>query len=485
MNINENLDGTLKSYWIDSSENTYYPFLTKDIKVDVAIIGGGIVGITSALLLKSEGVKIALLEGYKMVQGTSGYTTAKITSQHDLIYSKLINNMGLDRAMQYAEANEKAITFIEDTIKKYSIDCDFKKLSACIYTEKEEFIDSIEKETEAALKLGLKAEYVKDIPLPLNTKAALYFRNQAQFHPRKYLLSLLHQISKNEDMIFENTRIIDISPGNPITLITDIGNKILASKVIIASHFPCYDGTGLYFTRLKPERSYIVAAKLKEKFPEAMFINCEEPGRSMRSQPFNEGEMVLFGGESHKTAHGENLKKHYENLIEFAKDRFNAEEIKYRWSAQDYTTLDGVPYIGRLTSDKENIYVATGFSKWGMTLGTASAFILKDIIVDGESPYQYVFSPSRANFLSSAKNFIVENTDVAKELIKGKLSPAKEESEPNIGEAKITEIQGKKYGVYKDENGTLYTLDITCTHAGCELKWNDAENSWDCPMPRL
>jgi len=475
------LSGISKSYWIDSTPETNYPSLNEDISVDVAIIGGGITGITSALLLKKEGLKVALLEASRIAQGTSGYTTAKLTSQHYLIYDKLITEMGEEKAKQYADANETAIDFIENTAKEYNIDCDFNRRLAYIYTNDDYYIDQIHKEAQAAVKLGLKANYTEDIPLPFSVKAALCFKNQAEFHPRKYLLPLAEKIPGEGSYIFENTRIIDVEKGDICTLTTDKGNKITSPKVIIASHFPCYDGLGLYFTRLKPDRSYVIAAKIKEKFPEGMFINAEQPGRSLRSQPYKDGQIILVSGEGHKTAHGENTINHYKNLQNFAQSTYTVEDILYRWSTQDYITLDGVPYIGHITSSIDNIYVATGYAKWGMTNGTAAAIILKDLIIKNENQWQNVFNPSRATSGNAAKSFLTTNLDVAKELLKGKLSGAAKDIELNKGEGRIVEIDGSKYGAYKDDSNNVHIVDTTCTHLGCELKWNSAEKSWDCP----
>ena len=275
--------------------------------------------------------------------------------------------------------------------------------------------------------------------------------------------------------------VVSIEEGNPCVLLTDKGNKITCSKVIIASHFPCYDGLGLYLTKLRPERSYIIGAKIKEKFPDGMYINAEEPGRSLRSQNDKDGQLVLVGGEGHKTAHGENTITHYKNLINFAENTFNVENILYRWSSQDYLTIDSVPYVGYLNSKTENIYVATGYGKWGMTNGIAAAIILKDLIVNIDNPWKDVYNPSRSASVTSTKNFVIENFDVAKELVIGKLGPVGNNLNLEKGEGKAVELEGDKYGAYKDQQGITHIVDITCTHLGCELKWNAAEKSWDCP----
>ena len=472
---------TPKSYWLDSTNETNYPTLEKDIKVDIAIIGGGITGITTALLLKNEGYKVALIEADKIVQGTTGHTTAYITSQHDIIYSNLIKSMGIEKAKQYADANEGAIDFIEKMVKKYNIDCDFCRLPAYIYTTDESYTDTIKAEAKAAKSLGIKAKYIEELDLPFAIRGALCFENQAQFHPRKYLLKIAENISGNDSQIYEHTRAVDIKHDNLYTVITDTGFKVIASKVVLASHFPFYDGLGLYFARLRPQRSYVISAIIKDELPKGTFVDAGEAGWYFRSQNYKDGQMIIIGGQEHKTAHGGDMIKHYVNLKNYAEKNFNVEKFLYRWSTQDYITLDGVPYVGKLTSSSENIYVATGYGEWGMTNGTAAANILRDIIVKDESPYQEVYDPSRNTSADGIKNFFKENFDVAKQLIKGKLHVGQYNFDLKNDEGKIIEIDGERYGAYRDKNGELHIVDITCTHLGCELKWNSAEKSWDCP----
>ncbi|MGH4124571.1 MAG: FAD-dependent oxidoreductase [Clostridium sp.] len=474
-------DLVAKSYWLDSTPGTNYPTLEKDINVDIVIIGGGITGITTALLLKNEGFKIALIEADKIAQGTTGHTTAYVTSQHNIIYNDLIERMGFGKAKQYADANESAIDFIENTVKKYNIDCDFCRLPAFIYTTDGNYINTIMEEAKAAISLGIKAKYVEKLDLPFSIKGALCFENQAQFHPRKYLLKVAENISCNESQIYEHTRAVDIKHDNLYTVITDTGFKVIASKVILASHFPFYDGLGLYFARLRPERSYVITAKIKDELPKGTFVDSGEAGWYFRSQNYRDGQMIIIGGQDHKTAHGGDMVEHYENLKKFAQENFNVEEFLYRWSTQDYITIDGVPYVGNLTSKSENIYVATGYGEWGMTNGTAAANILRDIIVKNKSPYQEVYNPSRHISTDGITNFVKENFDVAVELIKGKLEIGQHNIDLKNDEGKVVELHGERYGAYRDKNGELHIVDITCTHIGCELKWNSAESSWDCP----
>ncbi|MGE4282104.1 MAG: FAD-dependent oxidoreductase [Clostridia bacterium] len=483
MNIAEknNFKTSPQSYWLASTASTNYPALAEDINVDVAIIGGGLAGISCAYLLRKEGLKVAILEANRISQGTTGHTTAKVTSQHDLIYYKIKSQMGEELAKQYAVANESAIHEIKKIADNHHIDCDYTSQSAFIYTQQEEYIQKISDEVTAASSLGIKASYVEEIPLPISIKAAVRFDNQAQFHPRKYLLALAEDIYNNGGRIFEQSRAVDIEESSSYIITTAQGKKVTAQKVIIASHYPFYNKHGMYFTRLFSERSYVVAIKANEEYPGGMYINAEDPARSLRYQDSESGKLILVGGDHHKTGQGKDTLKHYEALINFAHDIFTIEDIPFRWSTQDCMTLDGLPYVGHFTSDTPNMYITTGFGKWGMTNSMVSAMILKDLITKGESPWQDVYNPSRQTIAPSAKNFIVENFNVAEQLIAGKLSSSPKDVDVRSGEGKVIEVSGKRTGAYRDEQGTLYLVNTTCTHMGCELNWNSAEKSWDCP----
>jgi glycine/D-amino acid oxidase-like deaminating enzyme/nitrite reductase/ring-hydroxylating ferredoxin subunit len=468
-------------YWIASSEPAAYPALETDISVDIGIVGGGICGITSAYLLSQEGLAVAVVEADRILQGTTGHTTAKITSQHTLIYDQLTKQNGREKAQQYAEANETAIRVIKETIEQNQIDCDFVERPAYVYTHLEEYVNKIEREVDAASKLGINAHYLDDIPLPFKVKAAMRFDGQAQFHPLKYLYALAQKATENGVRIFEQSPVVDIEEEDPHAIVTRRGPRIHAARIIIASHYPFYDGGGLYFTRVYPERSYVVGVTIKERFPAGMFITAEDPVRSLRSQVFSEGELILVGGESHKTGQGKDMNTHYKNLIEFAQEHFQVKDIFYRWSTHDCMTVDKIPYVGHLTKKHPSIYVATGFGKWGFTNSTASAMILRDLITTSKSSWLDVYDPSRFN-LASVPTFIKENADVAKHFFIGKVVSAPAHIEQiGINEARVVDIEGERMGAYRDETGEMHMVDLTCPHLGCELQWNDAERTWDCP----
>lgn len=478
--LEKNLN-TPPSYWLDSTPKTNYPSLAGDISVDVVVIGGGMAGISSAYLLTQEGLKVAVLEADHILQGTTAYTTAKLTSQHGLIYDKISRQMGEEKARQYAEANESAIEFVGNLVEQEKIDCDFSRQSAYIYTQEEKYIEKLEKELKAAKHYGIDAHYDTKLDLPLPIKGALRYDNQAQFHPRKYLLALVQKIKEKGGQIFENSKAVDVRGDGPFTVITHQGIKVSANYVIMASHYPFHILPGLYVSRIYQEREYAVVVKAKESFPGGMYISAEDPTRSLRGLPTPDGERILIVGEKHRTGHGKDLTEHYKNLMEFAQELFTVEEFPYYWSTQDCITLDEVPYIGQISKDKPNILLATGFRKWGMTQSTVAALMFRDLIVKGDSPWRPVYAPSREVTLNFAASFVANTSMLAYDFIAGKLMRGKEVYTLSPGEAVIANKDGKRAGIYMDQESKLHMVDTTCTHLGCEVQWNDAEMSWDCP----
>lgn len=471
-----------ESYWRTNIDFPEFPSLDKDLHVDVVIVGAGITGITSAYLLVNEGLKVAVIEASKVLDGTTGHTTAKITAQHDLIYDEFIRNMGKSKAKLYYEANKEALNFIQETVQQHKIDCDLSSQDAYIYATTEEYAKKIEKEEEAYKELGIDGELVDSIPFDIEIQTALVMKDQAQFHPTKYLTHLLKLITEKGGVIFENTTAVNIETGEQPVVLTREGSRVTAKHVLICSHFPFYEGKGLYSTRMHAQRSYALAVKTKEKFPGGIYISADEPIRSLRSVEIDGEEMVLIVGENHKTGQGIETMAHYKSLEAFGEQVFELNEIVYRWSAQDLETLDKLPYIGELTSGQSNILLATGFRKWGMSNGTAAALLFKDIVLGKKNAFKELYTPSRFYAHPSLKNFLVENANVVGQLIKGKLdSPKTSPLDLANGEGAVITIDGHRKGAFKDDKGELHIVDTTCTHIGCEVEWNNGERTWDCP----
>lgn len=471
-----------KSFWRDGDLPAFQT-ATEDHKTDVAIVGAGITGITTGYLLAKEGVNVTVIEAGKILSGTTGHTTAKITAQHNIIYDELISHFGEEKAKLYYKANQDAVNFIKKTVHEEKIDCDFSEQEAILYTCTDEGAGKIENESRAYQKLGINGAQVNSIPLDTNLKTALVMHEQAQFHPVKYLLHLVKLFVKAGGKIFENTVAVDFEDGRELKIILRNGKKISCKQIIAASHFPFCDKKELYFARMHVERSYLIGIKAKKAFPGGMYLSLDSPSRTLRATPANGEQLVLVGGESHKTGQGINTMQHYLAIEEFAEQTLGIQKYLYRWSAQDIYTLDKIPYIGPITANEPGILIATGYKKWGMTSGTAAAHVLRDYVLKKDNPYKELYTTSRFHADPDLKEFFSINADVAKHLIKGKMEiPLKVPEEVKPGKASIVIAgYGERAGAYRDPDGKLYLVDTTCRHLGCEVEWNEGEKTWDCP----
>jgi glycine/D-amino acid oxidase-like deaminating enzyme/nitrite reductase/ring-hydroxylating ferredoxin subunit len=478
----KDLPGLAESYWIATSQRTNFPPLAGDGRVDVTILGGGIVGVTVAYLLKNSGHTVALVEADRILRGTSGYTTAKLTSLHRLIYRHLIDTFGSSKARQYADSNQKAIEMVEKLVRELSISCDFVKRPAYTYADAASSRPDVEREADAANALGLPARFVEEIPLPVESHGAIRVDDQAQFHPRKYLLALAAKIPGDGSYLFENTRALTLTEIKNYVKVTTAGGDLESDAVVLATHFPVYDRPGAYYSRLSPSKSYAIGARIDRPFPEGMFINAAGTVHSWRSHSDGERELVIVTGEEHPVGSVTDTRARYRMLESYARTVYNLRWIDYHWSAQDYFTPDRVPYIGPITEGHEKIFVATGFNKWGMSAGTAAAMILADQVMARSNPWAEVYSPSRfiageppgtelEAFLNAAGGEINVSTALYHQEVA---------SIPG-GEGSVIKIDGRKLAVYKDMAGNVHTLDPTCMHMGCTVRWNNAERTWDCP----
>ncbi len=409
----------MHSIWEDSTKLPSFVHLSKDIKTDVLIIGGGICGILCAYMLKKAGIDYVLVEADRICSGITKNTTAKITSQHGLIYDKLISKFGTERARMYLEANETALNQFRKLSK--TIDCDFENKDSFVYSINNP--RKIEQELNALRKIGFYAEYADNLPLPISTVGAVKFNNQAQFNPLKFIAEISNGLN-----IYEHTQVTELI-GN--LAITKYG-KIRASKIIVATHFPFINKHGSYFLKMYQHRSYVLAL---ENAPDVggMYVDEAESGLSFRN--FN--NILLLGGGSHRTGKQGGS---FTELSFFAKKYYPAAKEICRFATQDCMTLDDVPYIGNYSKKTPHLYVATGFNKWGMTSAMAAAMILRDMILEKNTPYASVFSPSRTMLRTQLFINAFEST-------KNLLTPSKKR----------------------------------CPHLGCALKWNPQEHSWDCP----
>ncbi|MFP7493862.1 FAD-dependent oxidoreductase [Terribacillus saccharophilus] len=475
--------GKHESYWIETSNFPNYPKLKEDTETEVCVVGGGIAGITTAYLLTQKGFRVTLIEALKLGHGTTGYTTAKLTAQHDLIYNQLISKFGEETAKIHYDAAMETIDFVKETEKELQADFQLSTEAAYVFTDEQKNVRQIEKEWEAYQKLGIPGSLEEELPLPVSSKRAVKMDNQAQFHPLLFLQAMTEYISSHGGRIYEDTRAETIDEGEPATVKLKDGGSVTAKHVVIATHFPFYDFKGAYFARLDVARSYIVSGKSPLRYPGGMFISMDSPSRSVRSAKDKDGETLwLIGGDGHRTGKGKEMKEHYSNLRNWGRSQFEMDEFDYNWSSEDFMSLDSLFYIGRITKRTQNLYVATAFRKWGMSGGITAAKEITSLIADGKSLYNDIYDPARSDGVKGITTLAKNMVEVGTELVSGKLEKTnKSIDDLEQGEAGKIRHNGKLVGVYKDNEGTVHKVDTTCTHMGCEVHWNDAETTWDCP----
>ena len=396
-----------------------FPRLEGDVSAEVLVIGGGMAGLLTAWHLKQAGLKVVVAEADRIAGGVTGRTTAKITAQHGLCYHALAAQSGMEAAGLYLRANLEAV----DAFRKLcgTMDCDYETQDNFIYSLSDRRL--LEEELYTLEALGYPAEYELGLPLPFPTAGAVKFPDQGQFHPLKFLREIVKELE-----IFENTRVEEISDS---VALCDHG-RIRAEKMVVATHFPFLNKHGAYFLKLYQQRSYVLALEGVPRW-EGMYLDEQENGLSFRRH----GNLCLLGGGGHRTGKpGGGWKE----LEQFTALHYPEARIAGQWATQDCMSLDGIPYIGRYSAATPELYVATGFNKWGMTSSMAAAMLLGDLILGRENPYETLFSPARSMLHPQLGTNILEST-----------------------------------------KNLLALRKPRCPHMGCALQWNAQERSWDCP----
>ncbi len=452
----------LKSIWRSTAKE--YPRLEKYIDRDIVVIGGGIAGYLTAFRLTEAGQSVTLLEADRLFSGTTGRTTAKISANQGSVYADLVRRYGESVALLYYQAQLDGMKGFEELVRRYDIDCDFKKTDGYIFSEEEP--GKIDELFRTLRSFGADCGIVRNEP-PFEKAAALKMTEQYLFDPLKFLSSLPAEFE-----IYENTRAIKVDVVNK--LVYTGGGCVKAKKIIVATHYPIINPHGSYIMKLRQSTSYTIA--VKEKCSQGMWLEERTEGLSVR--PFREG--TLFGGIDHRTGRIGKYGK-FEKLMQRVKAQFGAVNITNGWAAQDVMTFDGMPMAGRYAKNLKDIYVVTGFNKWGMTNSMVCASILTDAILERGNPYSELFSPSRRikkNLVPFISNAFTNLSEIFLGYFRFTIKGA---SEILPGQGMIVFYRGKRRAVYRDEDGKLYVIGRMCPHMHGELKWNGDTKSWDCP----
>ena len=475
----------MNSYWIDSIKeikNHNFKSLDKDIKADVCIVGAGIFGLTCGYYLSKQGFKVVLLDKNNIAEKVTGHTTAKITSQHNLIYKYLIDSLGINQAKQYLEANEAAIKNIKTIIDNENINCDFEYQDSYVYTNDIAELKKLEAEQEALQELGFYSELVTSTPLPFKILGALKFPNQAQFHPLKYAYGLADKIIENSGEIYIDTPVYDIERKNDRFITYTENNKIESKYTILASHYPFINAPGYYFLKMYQSTSYVIAVDTHEPNFDGMYINSESPTFSYRFANYKDKKLLLVGGADHKTGSKINLEDAYNILLNEVKKFYPKAKVLYKWNTEDCITLDKVPYIGEFSNLMPNMYIGTGFNKWGMTSSNVAANIIVNKILGQDSEYEEVFKSTRFHPIKNNEEVGNMLKETVNSLVLNKFKiPEKDLETVGKNNGTVLEYDGHKIGIYRHNDGTIYAVKPICTHLGCLLSWNDIDKTWDCP----
>ncbi|WP_394821678.1 FAD-dependent oxidoreductase [Pendulispora albinea] len=473
------------SLWHTTTPVISYPQLDRGLHVDVAVVGGGITGLTAALILKRAGKKVAVLEARRVGGENSMHTTAHLTEAIDARYATLEKDFGAEAAKAAALSSRAAVARIGAFVRELGIACDHRIVPGLLYSEREEDLHALHEEYEAAARAGIPVRMIREVPLPFPCAAAICFPDQAQLHAGHYLMALARAIPGDGCHVFEGAQVRDIEEGEPCRLVVANGKDELtpvqpltADRVIVAASAP---PTRLAMqTKLAHYRTYAIAIRDPGNIPGVLLWDTDQPYHYIRLAEASGSRYAIIGGEDHKTGQNDDAEACWTRLETYARQRFGAAEVTHRWSGQILEPLDGLPYIGRLPG-KEKISIGIGYSGNGMTFGTLAGMLLADEAAPHAGAYLELYSPSRIKPLASAKPFFKENIDFPAHFVGDRLRHAHTLDEVAAGEGKIVLMGTEKVAVYRDELGAVHALSPVCSHLGCHVTFNNAERSWDCP----
>ncbi|MEX0779885.1 MAG: FAD-dependent oxidoreductase [Balneolales bacterium] len=473
------------SFWTDNtSTRADYHSLKGKVEADVAIIGGGITGMIAALQLTVAGKKVVILEADRIAGSTTGFSTGNLYVPLQTKYHKILSDFGKDTVEIIARSRMEAIDFVERTIRENVIDCQFHRRPWYMYTNNPQNVSIVQDEVKALKNAGMEIDFVEDMPLNVKYLKAAKMENQARFNPYKFVTELARILSQQGCLIYEYSPVVRYEENDVCTLFTRYG-KAAAEYMIEATHIP--KGINMVDTLVYPHRSYVVAAQINEPYPDGNFWDMDkEPAHAISSHGIKSDnlEMLMFAGNHHKTGQSDKLyMHHYLEIEEFIDKTYPGAEIKYHWSAQHYTPADGVAYIGKGGMGSDKRYMATGFAADGLTYGVVAGIIISNMITGYDNPWLAAYDSTRIKPISSSKEFVMENINVAMQYIKDypRFGEVESFSEIDKLEGRTLQLNGEKLAAYRDGEGEMHVHSAICPHMKCVINWNDAEKTWDCP----
>ena len=450
-------------------------------ETDVAIIGGGISGLTAAVLLARSGRRVAIVERDYIGSSETGNTTAHITEAVDASYQTLIRDFGEEGARLAAAASRGAIERVESFARESCHDCGFSRVPGFLYSERQSDLEWLASELDAARRAGCAVTWTDHIPLPFRTAGGVHWDGQAQLHATAYLEALLQECTTRGVRLYEGTHAVAVADGEPCEVETDRG-IIRARDVFVAANVPVNNRVMLH-TKLAAYRSYAIATEYRTSL-DGLFWDTDDPYHYIRTQETGGHSYLIVGGEDHRTGEEQGTDARYERLLEYSRHRFDITEAAYRWSGQIIEPVDGLPYIG-LNSASTHVYVATGYAGNGITFGTLAGMLVSDLMLGRSNPYAGLFDATRVKPIASAYDYVAENVSFPEHLLKDRMASFNADPRPvealRPGEGAVFATEEGKLAVCRDRDGGLHSCSAVCPHLGCEVAWNHAEQTWDCP----
>lgn len=461
------------SYWVATTPTTDHPTLATDIAVDVCVVGGGLTGLLTAWELTEAGRTVAVLERSRIAVSVTGYTTAKLTSQHGLRYHRIEQSHGPAAAATYGNVNERAMRRISQ-LAQLDIKADIQSRAAYVYSTQPDHTTTMQEEAASAARAGLPASFTTDVPVPFPTAGAVRFEDQLEFHPRKLVLGLAAELVARGCLIFEGTKVTDIDPGSPCVVTTEAGSRVRAADVVVATLLPSGAGNHL-IKHVFCHQGYAVALPVDhDPLSGGVLISYDRPMRSLRSIP-DGGRCLLQVGGAAQVVDPNSGASPWDDLEQWGREHFGAGAAVYRWSTQDYSSADGVPLIGPASDDTQHVRIATGFGGWGMSTAGVAAQLFRESICEGEQPWHALFDPRRDIALADSRVASSRSTsgrDVDAAQVLDRLAP---------DSATIVNDHGEQVAAYREPDGTLHRVSAVCTHLGGIVLWDRDQREWQCP----
>lgn len=469
------------AFWHEQSERRQYPSLEGDTHADIVVIGAGITGLTAAMLLKDAGKKVIVLDMKTVGGGTTGHSTGHLDMHIDDTLEATVRRYGKAKTRLVVDSRKAALDLIELWNRRFGLNCDFKRVPAYYYTERESEISRVDDEHRAAQELDIPCAIATDTPLPFPFRKALRLDWQARFNPLQYVSGLAQAFVGDNCWIYQNTQVKGHKKSGSLHRIKTDRGTVTCDQVVVAAHTPLFSLITLE-SRAYPWQSYVLGLRVTDDIPDALYWDMMDPYHYARWAKSDDPKLLLVGGADHRTGEKVETNECYDSLESYARIRYRVDAVTHRWSHEFYEPADGLPYIGRMPG-KDGVFIGAAYSGTGLSWGTVAGIVIADQIMGRENAWENIYDPSRINAIASARRFVPAMGRITKHYLGDRIAGADVDSVDDVprGEGRLVKINGDLTAVYNDDDGSLHAMSPICQHAGCVVHWNSAEKTWDCP----